>query len=1065
MRTIWGFDLGVASIGFAVIRWDEWASKDGAGEILRLGVRVFPESREADHTPKNAARRQARLARRQSRRRRWRRVHLRALLAEAGLLPAADAKPHGGQDPVCLRERGLREALAPHEIGWSLFHLLKRRGFQGSRKRTDAKDALTPEEKRAAAEEKKTEDNATKFADWLGDRPLAVGLATIISTIERPQRRRDRGHKRQMVADELEILWAEQRQHYPELLTEDLRKRIEDVALAQRPTFFRRRTIGRCSLEPDEERALKAEWLTQQFEMLQLVNGLRLEGGNQRGLDARERAKAIAYLESEINPTWAGLRKAIGLPRGAAFTHERGKKETVRGNATEAALRAALGPGFPRLASADVIREEIGRAWHLLEYRPAKDGAILEIRDAAGIAEQRTALARRAQTEWGLSPEQAGALAAIDLKDGTGQHSLKAMRRLLRYLEAGDPYTTARERFAEYTLRESGEPVTTLPGPNPSELTRIEDRFVRGRMEALLAGVRNPTVLRTLGELQKVVNALLRKYGRPDLIRIEFARELKQSGKERRDTDIEQQRRERARRDARKKLAELGKASEGREGEENVLRLLLWQEQGQLSPFSGQTICCADAMDGSATEIEHIFPISRSFDDSQANKVLCLLRENRDKGNRTPFEWLSGQEDRWAHLSGIVWKTMTETGWPEAKRRRFLKAQLEDADSEAFSNRQLTDTSFVARAARGYLGLLFGGGQSGMNGVQTVPGRATAQLRRAWGIGLSRLLHGEIEGATKSRDDHRHHAIDALVVALTGPGTVHVLSRWWQIREMTMTRPPIRWPWAEFRESVKQRVEAIVVSQRVQSKLSGPLHEDTRFGDKGAAAEEGFRYYAKRKAVAALSPNEILGEGRGATKIADGGVQAAILAHLRSHGIHRVKAADKRKLAAALAEEVRLPRADGSAGPIIRRVRLWQKLQPELIARVHSTRNIFATPGPGSNHHIAIYRAGDRVWGTPVLKRQAIERVRRGERIVLPAEGDGKLVMSLCRGDVVRRTVGETTEYRVIRKFNAAQRIFFKPLTMAGEPEKEGSWSPEGLLRDGWHKVSIDPIGCTRRAR
>ncbi|MDW8443755.1 MAG: hypothetical protein RML45_05185 [Acetobacteraceae bacterium] len=111
MQTIWGLDLGVASVGFAVLRWDGWQSRDGQGEILALGVRAFPETRdEKSLEPLNAERRRKRLMRRQVRRRRWRRVHLRALLAEAGLLPDKDAQPPAGQDPYALRARGLNSA-------------------------------------------------------------------------------------------------------------------------------------------------------------------------------------------------------------------------------------------------------------------------------------------------------------------------------------------------------------------------------------------------------------------------------------------------------------------------------------------------------------------------------------------------------------------------------------------------------------------------------------------------------------------------------------------------------------------------------------------------------------------------------------------------------------------------------------------------------------------------------------------------------------------------------------------------------------------------------------------
>ncbi|MBX5455063.1 MAG: type II CRISPR RNA-guided endonuclease Cas9 [Acidobacteriia bacterium] len=1053
MRTIWGFDLGVTSVGFAVLRWNEEMGENGRGEVVRLGVRVFPESREEkDLRPRNAVRRQKRLMRRQIRRRRWRRVHLRALLAKAGLLPGATALPPAGQDPYALRARGLKEQLAPHELGWALFHLLKRRGFQGSRKRPADQEARTSEEKDAEKEEKEAEAKAQTLTKALAQngQKLAEYLAAIQASIENPKRRRGVGQTRKMVKDEFDALWEHQQRYYPDILTNDVRRQVEDIALAQRPTYFRRRTFGQCDLEPGEERALKAEWLTQRFEMLQLVNALRLEGGNQPPLDPNQRAQAIRYLERTQKPTWAGLRGVIGLPRTARFTHERGKKESVRGNATEAALYKALGADWEKLPDSirDQIRNAIGQAWYRIEYKPQKNGAILEIRDAAGIAAERARFAQRAETEWGLSPEQAEKLAGIELPDGTARHSLKAMHKMLPYLEQGEPYMTALQKV--YAPRESGAPVRMLPGPNPSELKTIEDPYVKRQMEKLLGGIRNPTVLRTLGELQKVANTLLRAYGKPDAIRLEFARDLKQSAEERREIDSNQRKREKNREKAREKLRELNKAADGREGEENVLRLLLWEEQGGLSPYSGKTISCADALSAEATEIDHIFPLSRSFDDAQANKVLCFVSENREKGNRTPYEWLNPQKDDWQHLTNTVWPRMIEAGWPLAKRRRCEKPSLEAADDEAFTNRQLVDTAFISRAAREYLGLLFGGGQEGLNKVQPVAGRATALLRRVWGIGLGRLLDAENGTDTKVRDDLRHHAIDALTVALTTPGTVHALSRYWQIRETTRTRQDFLPPWPGFREQVKAKVEEIVVSHRVQAKLSGPLHDETRLG-MTSEKQGGYRIFVKRKPVDALEKGEI-------ETIRDGKVRQVI---------ENAVAAAGGDLKKALKSELRLPRKDGSPGPVIRRVRLVTRRQETAVIRTHSQKNMYADLAKGSLHHIAIYQDGDRVRFSVLTKREAAERARRGEAVVRGTHSEGgTLVMALHPNDVLQRPLPNgREEFVLVRKFSSSGQVFFKPLTMAREPNPEVSRKPGPLLKEGWRKVSIDPIGRVTPAR
>jgi CRISPR-associated endonuclease Csn1 len=1107
MQMIWGFDLGVTSVGWAVIR-----QGDGGGQVVAMGVRIFPETREKETNgsagaPLNAVRRQKRLMRRTLRRKRWRRVHLRHALVEAGLLPAEASwerdrmpcPPPPGFDPYDVRARGLEEPLHTHDLGWALFHLLKRRGYQGSRKHDaaekapakDADDEAKATAKRAALAQEIARIETNEPGRGTLGRALALRqeahekLAKANPTaFTDPPRLRDAAQGREMVQSEFDRLWQVQAKHHPTLLTESLRTRIQAIALAQRPTFFRSRTVGKCTLEPKHDRALKADWLTQRFEMLALVNGLRFDHGNRPPLDAEQRKIAIAYLDGgwvgdTEKPTWAGLRKALGLTKRSdpRFTHERGQKETIRGNATEGALRAALGPAWTGLddATRAKVRKMIGDAVRRAEYKPVKAEGLWEIRDKADMENQRAQLAERAQRELGLPLSVAKALSEIELPDGFGRHARVTMEKLLPHLESGDPYMTAVEKVYG-ARRESIAPLAKLPGPNPSEVIQIKDRFVQERMEALLAGIRNPTVLRTLGELQKVANTLLRVHGRPDAIRLEFARDLKQTKDDRAETDTQQRRREKARRDAATEITKLGKPAD----DEMILRYLLWKEQGGISPYSGQNIGCADALNAGATEIDHIFPVSRSFDDSQANKVLCFIGENRGpngKGRRTPFEWLSPDADKWAHLTGVVWPNMAKSGWPGldprhkrpvGKYARCLREKLEEAQDAEFTNRQLTDTAFIARAARGYLGLLWGGGQDGINRVQPVSGRATGLLRRAWGIGLSRLLHGELGEDAKVRDDHRHHAVDALCVALCDAGAVNALSRWWQARETTGVKPGFALPWEGFREQTKAAVEAIVVSHRVLAKLSGPLHEETRLGDTGAL-DEGFRVYVKRKPITALSASEILGM-RDAS-LADPGVRRAILAHLASQGITDLKAAKPKDLATALSAEVRMPttkaKYEGGAGPVIRRVRVRVK-RKEGVMQVHAKQNMHAELGPGSNHHIAIYRDGPTVRFLVVTRREAAARVMG--KPSLPAVAPvhplgGELVMALHPGDVVHRKVGDRNELLLIRFAYGAGPIFFKPLAMSGNPEKQVSKTPPTWVREGWRKVSVDPIGRIRPAK
>jgi len=1025
MATIWGFDLGTTSIGFAVVR-----TTPGAEAIERLGVRIFPEGvTEKEKMPRNRVRREKRLVRRQVRRRRWRRRHLRTLLADAGFLPPEEAKPVErsslmAQDPYVLRAAGLQSALTAHELGRAIIHLAKRRGFVGSRK-------FAPSEADRVKEEGEIKAKISALRQAMGDRTLGAFLATVSA----PERRRDRAIGRDMVEAEFDALLAAQRPYHAALQDPDFVARLRHIVFFQRPTFFRRSTIGYCELEPTQQRALKADWRVQQFELLQLVNALRLERGNQRGLDAQERAKAIAFLSVRADATWQQLKKHLGLS-GETFTHERGAKK-VKGNATEAALVKAIGPEWSVLAPdlKDRIRCEIAERLHHVEYRCTHDGTRFEIRDAVAIATERAALADYAERNWGLSRAAAQAVAAIEnLPERYGRHSLAAIDRLMPYLEAGLPYMTARD-LAYPDHRESRAPLGRLPEPNDRTLS------------PMTAGLRNPTVMRTLHELQKVVNNLLAAHGRPDLIRVELARDLKRTATERRKIESEIRQRERRRKAAAEALRESGRPVT----RETIERWMLWMDQGCRCAYTGEAIGEADLFGNTdGAQVDHIFPLSRSLDDSYANKVICTREANRLKRNKTPAEAFDTDT-----LQAIVSRLSEVKTFPVAKLKRIQKAGLEASGSEDFTNRQLTDTQFIARAARAYLAQLFGGGDEGMRRVQVSPGRATAHLRREWGLSVRTLIDGDgVEDSAdgdegrKARDDHRHHAIDALVVALTGPGEVHALSRAYADAERTGRRAQVPLPWPNLRADAARALGEMVVSYRVQRKLSGGLHEDTILG-KTREGTEDRPVYVKRKPVAELTAGDV-------KAIRDATVRKAVESAIEAAG----------NIKKAAENGIYLPRKDGTPGPIIRRVRL---LIPRAsgVMPVHARKNMHAELGPGTSHHIAIYRRDDGAISYEVVtKREAAVRVLRGEAPVRRTHPEfGRLIMSLCQNDMIARTDEHgRTEFAVVRKFYGNGQIFFRPHWVAGEAGSEKSQRPGPFISSGWRKVTVDPIGRVRPA-
>jgi CRISPR-associated endonuclease Csn1 len=261
MFRIFGFDIGTSSIGSAVIDYDP---ARGAGDILWLAVRIFPEARDPDGTPLNQSRRTKRLIRRQFRRRRQRRRALNEALFDASLLPAygsAEWQAVMALEPLALRSRGLSERLEPHELGRALYHLAKRRHF----KERD----LAEVEREDAAEETKIRRDADSFTAELRARGLTIGQLLFSETspdnknLRRKMLAESGSHKRARgvhfhrsdVADEFDRMVTAQAAFYPVLSDSDLRAHIENVVFAQRPVFWRRNALGRCRLVPGEPRA------------------------------------------------------------------------------------------------------------------------------------------------------------------------------------------------------------------------------------------------------------------------------------------------------------------------------------------------------------------------------------------------------------------------------------------------------------------------------------------------------------------------------------------------------------------------------------------------------------------------------------------------------------------------------------------------------------------------------------------------------------------------------------------------------------------------------------------
>lgn len=1058
MARIWGFDIGTTSIGWTVIEQDV---ERAAGSIAGMGVRIFPEARDPDGTPLNQTRRQKRMMRRQLRRRRERRKALNMALADAGLLPAfhSDEWAHAmAADPWALRARGLSERLTPEEFGRALYHLAKRRHFRGR----DLEESDAPEAEDA-------DEKAAKSARDLTIAALKATGQTLGQTLaERGPHERKRGvHAlREHVQDEFERLWAAQAEHHP-ALNDMLKAHVDGIMFAQKPVFWRKSTLGTCPLMPGEELCPKGSWLSQQRRMLEKLNNLEIASGNRRPLDPEERAALLEKLQTQGSMSWAGVRKALaplyaargekGMEARIRFNLELGGEAKLLGNPLEAKLADIFGDAWSAHPHKQAIRDAVQQRLWAADYGEVGSQRVVIRRKAERDALRATA-AQRFVEEFGTSAEQADALRQLKLPSGWEPFSTKALDAILPQLESGARFGALMisQDFAEWRAatfpdrqQPTGELLDRLPSPSHRRVAGRENHAGKEEQRRL-ATLRNPTVARTQNELRKVVNNLLGAYGKPDLIRIELARDVGLSKREREEKQAGIRKNEKRRAEARKDLEAKGILQPSRG---DIEKWVLWKEGQERCPYTGDQIGFDALFRTGEFDVEHIWPRGRSLDDSQRNKTLCRKDVNLAKGNCTPFEFYRGRPDEWeaikARLDAMV-ASKGGPGFPRGKVKRFLAEAMPDD----FAARQLVDTGYAARQAVALLKRLwpdvgepnqavdFGVAEDlRRRTVQSVNGRVTAQLRKLWG--LNNILSDVGE---KTRADHRHHAIDALAVACAHPGMTQLLSRYWQQRDdPAATKPDLPAPWPTIRADAAQAVEAIVVSHRVRKKVSGPLHKETTYGDTGedvTTSNGTYRLFVTTKPVGTLSFGEL-------ADIRDHVVRDRVTDWIEDHG------GDPKK---AFADYPVV----GEVGPKIRKVRLTVPMKLRAVAP--STTGYAAT---GNNHHIAIYSMpGGKIEAEVVSLYEASRRVARRTPVVRKTTpSGGRLFMSLSLGDTFYIPMGERAGYWAVKTISANGQIFCKPIADA-DTSSAGLWgpSPSPLAKLNPRKVSVDPIGRVRPA-
>ena len=746
MNYILGLDIGIASVGWAAVALN---ADDEPYKILDLNSRIF----EAAEQPKTGAslaapRREARGSRRRTRRRRHRMERLRHLFVREGLM-TADALAalfEAPADVYQLRAEGLSRRLDEGEWARVLYHIAKHRGFKSNRK-SAASDA----------DEGKVLDAVKENAELL-KKYKTVGEMLFRDEKFRDAKRNKGGSYsfcvgRDMLADEIAALFDVQRRNGNKHASEEFEKACLKIFADQRsfddgpdinspsPSAGNQieKMIGSCSLEPKGKRAPKASYSFMRFSLLQKINHLRLKDakGEERPLDDEERAAVEALAWKSASLTYGAIRKALSLSDDLRFTDlyyrwdkkpEEIEKKKLPFAAPYHEIRKALD------------KREKGRIQKLTPDALDAIGYIFT------VFKNDTKIAAALKTA-GVEDEDAAALMDYGLTfRGFGHISVKACRKLIPHLEKGMTYDKACKE-AGYDLQKTGGEKTKLLSGNLEEIREIP----------------NPVVRRAIAQTVKVVNAVIRRYGSPVAINVELAREMGRSFQERRDMmkSMEDNNAENE-----KRKEELKSYGVVHPNGLDIVKLKLYKEQGGVCAYSLTTMPIEKVLkDPSYAEVDHILPYSRSFDDSYANKVLVLAKENRDKGNRTPMEYMANLPKR--KHAFITW---VKSNVRNPKKRDNLLLEKFDGDKEdAWKERHLNDTKYISSFVKNLLEdhLEFAPWLTGRKRhVMAVNGAVTDYTRKRLGIRKIR------------EDGDLHHAVDAAVIAIVTQGNIQKLTNY-----------------------------------------------------------------------------------------------------------------------------------------------------------------------------------------------------------------------------------------------------------------------------------------------
>lgn len=817
MGRILGLDIGIASVGWCLL-------DTNTNKIVDIGVRLF-ESADASN---NQQRRESRSARRNIRRKKYRLESIEDLLKHNNFFPPKDI----ALNPYLLRVKGLEQKLTSEEIYVALYHLAKRRGISYLDEVEEDDKNINNSlriNKELLKEKHPCEIQLERYKRYgkvrgiieTSDRENAEMLINVFTT---------NAYKKEAYA-----ILKEQKKYYSQIDDEFIEEYIK-ILTRKREFYvgpgdkFNRTNygiyktdgttsnsifeelIGKCSIYPDEQRAPATSYTAQEFNLLNDLNNLVVEG---RKLTENEKKKIISQVLDNTVKTFTSKRMINTIKNIANLENENqikgyriDKKENPEFHTFEAERKIKM---FLKDTDIDYENFDIDKKDKLAEV---------------------------------LSKSPDFKSLKNNCNEPFPEFSTKDIEVLFSFLQNNKSLYSKWHSFSLKIMKEMRE---ELYKSHKNQMNFLMEKGIKKSMENKFQGYKyipvgflddeiyNPVVRRSVNQSIKIINAILKRYGELEAIIIEMPREDNEKDEKKRIQEIQKNNeleKNEALNRVRNEYPITEKQLYGQKG--LISKIRLWYQQDGNCIYTGRAISIQDLVNNpNMFEIDHIIPKSISLDDSLNNKVLSYSIANQIKGQKTPFNAFS------LNLNNISYEDIKKRASKLFENKKISKTKFdlltieEDINKfeirQGFISRNLNDTRYASK-------IILNGLQEFMreNDKQTqihvVRGKFTYQIRKKWGI-------------EKDRDESfEHHAVDATIVAASymlgqSEDTIrnpflqkigkYDKNLWKIISNRDYDRQVYRLPWEEFKKDLNNATKKIKYSHKIDTKVNRKISDAT----------------------------------------------------------------------------------------------------------------------------------------------------------------------------------------------------------------------------------------------